>query len=301
MLASFITAANCIVVIVYILFRKIQRNTIPNWLLFNQAIVDLLIVAQSIMYAVTNMVSLYEHYDLYLTITSAFELYTCVLALGILLLSTSERFIALKTPLFHKKHITINKLLCATVFVWVIASLPSSFYLIHYLHFPNEIEVISNFWIIGPIMILAGIVIVIFILYFTFKVITNSFTQRTSSISLQTIQWVNGRNMAIINGQYKKQRRLFKLFVLLTVVYILSYIPGVILRVLHFFDVINHHMMEMGLEMAYIVYMSSALFNPILTLCMKDDFKNKMSCTIPKNENSQMGRRNLSGTLSTMT
>ena len=282
--------ATCILIIItYISFENVRKCAIPNWFLLNQALVDSLIAIESIMYTIPTISTLVDgNHGIYVNITTAIELYSVILALGVLILITADRFIALCFPFFHRNQVTIQRVVSITVMWWFIALAPSVFYVLHYhYHGDDDRSTLDTFFMVGSSLILAGILLVLLFLYFTYRSIRRSHVRRISSDALRTTQWSSRRNHIIISEQQQKQRRLFKLFLLISVVYIISYIPGVVIRVVNYTGVVGNTMRDIELEVAFIVYMCSALFNPILTLSIKDDFKKKMSCRTKKRKTSR--------------
>ena len=77
--------------------------------------------------------------------------------------------------------------------------------------------------------------------------------------------------------EQRKQSKMMRIFISMATVYSLSYLPNATIDVLHRFSALSFHNDDfshyLSTTIAFMLYIASALFDPILTLLLKDDFK----------------------------
>ena len=73
-------------------------------------------------------------------------------------------------------------------------------------------------------------------------------------------------------GMHKKEMRVTTLFIALFVAFVLTYLPALIINILEFSGMQDGTEYEFISDAIILIYFSNSVFNPILTICLKEDF-----------------------------
>lgn len=287
---SGMTCANLVVIALYLSMKREQKK-ISNYLLLSQSITDL-------------YNALMMWYDLIITLThikhTALELvkitmleYSFTLSLGTLLLGALERYLAITKPYYHKRNITMIRIVYSTVAVWVFSLVPPSILLalMKYtiMNF-NSDRVIMYSFVFDAVM-LGMIIFVVTILILTLSTARASCREKTTKLTRHhKCPQRNQRNKSTRSPSFKKRLRLVVIFMIMMVLYIVTFLPLTIGRVLYdtgtvknlpFFDNM------VIIIVCHTLYKSSALFNPFLTLCLKEDYRRTFTNLFKPNRRSR--------------
>ena len=271
--SSFITLSflfNFTVLLVFICFPSSQRTKIPNIALFVQSMSDMLLTITMTLYITT--INPFTHSGIvlpgyYLTTFYFFYEYTKFLSFSMLLLLTAERFLAIKLPFYHYTHITINKYIVAVFFVFILSSILAILYTIYIIPSGNyhsfRIYNITMSSIFITIVTIINTLLLIF--YYTIK----------KSIDMR-IQQQEERTNTTNTQERKKNFRIFVIVLTMSTVYTITYTPMVVYEL---FNISLRYSTSIRLILLYtfnLLYFSSALVNPLLTLFFKVDFRNTL-------------------------
>ena len=275
--ATIITLSNSLVILLYVRFnktsgRKSRKGKISNYLLLNQALTDLYIG-----FTVWYDIAFSQHSDnnaVFLMKYAMLE-YSLTLSLTTLLLGALERYLAITRPFVHKSYVTFERLVCATSTVWCFSLLTPltllslmNFNAVLYLNHPH---VVMYSYVFDCLMFLC-ICFSCAILLLTFKAANSSCTLRRKIGGTQGNARLREQSM-LINKQ--KKIRLVVIFICMMIGYILTFLPLMIGRLLYDAGVIRSLSMDEEILLVTLIYFykSSAILNPFLTMCRKDDYR----------------------------
>ena len=192
-----IVSANSIVIFVYMQMKNL-RKTITNFLLFNQALIDLFNgIILSGLTIVTFFSAQYvtnKTLDFWMAFTNALVFnYSIALNLGSLIIISSERYCSIAKPLFHRKVIDKHAIKKAVVFIWCISILSTPGELLHCF---SRLEVYYKaFFILMFSLVLFGMVSVSGILIASFIIAKYELTKdiRKTSNSSQVTLYIENK------------------------------------------------------------------------------------------------------------
>ena len=267
--------ANGTVIVVYLVMKRLHKKTTPNFMLFNQAIVDVIIALYALLSTLPNYFNTWmqeRHYNIARIILGDYSIF---LALGILVLSSGERSLAIHKPFLHFRNITLCRIFFCILVVWILSFIPCAvliFYTKPEGHIAtNEFYIIYGSFRVG--FVIVGIITVLVVLCFCYRSVRKSIrdSQRTSSLKKR----IKSEDENLLDEENKKELRYITLLIVMSIVYALSYLPMGIFSIvrsvasesLSFFEMLVIEIV------VFILYVISAVVDPIFTLFIKDDFK----------------------------
>ena len=279
-----IVSLNCLVILIFAFMSKL-RSKIPNYLLFIQASVDLCYGIKITLDLIPAYQSTYElAMNRYYNITKTFlgDMITYI-AIGNLIMTSVERYIALHKPLYHRRSVTRCKIICGTVILVIMSTIPSGVFA--YMNDPIRISHFDNsllgFYIFDNSLIIGGIIVVLTVLIMTYYTIHQSVKTKVADAksNLDTNLTKSRHYLNTILAEHKKDSRVIRLFLTIALVYMVTYLPTCI------FNIITK--CGGGQDMTYIsllrlqislfaLHCAPAVFNPMLTIVLKHDFQDPM-------------------------
>ena len=255
---------------------KKKKDKIPNYLMFAQATVDFY---QAAVAWYETIVDAQDEEDPYvhkmseITCTMLFE-YSLALCLLTLLLASIERYLSIAKPFFHKKFVTKTRTVYGSLCVWVV-SLMAPFSLICAAGFDsrklNSSSVILYSYVFDAILFTV-IIVIITTLALSLKIGNDSMNAGIRNQQQCRLK----RTGESVHRMMRKKVRLAIIFSIMMSVFLVSFLPFAIGRLLYDAGLLrNLSMSQQGkiLATCHIVYKSSSLFNPLLTLTLKDDYR----------------------------
>ena len=256
---SFSIILNGMVIIAFLKMRKTLRKKPPNVYLVNQAFADLFSVVPHLLITFIYLGSKTEERQKYYKI--AF-LFSSIIRIGSVMLTTTGRFIAIKYPLHHLRFATKYRVYLSISIIWVISAIPSLICLL--------VSDFRNVYYILIVTTFASLLMFIFmifaILFVTFKTIRSSINRRVLDISSMPR---TERNKERLKVEQQKENRVINILLFMVTAYAITIFPCIILVLLasHYSEVIR------WARVAYYIFMLSLIIDPLLTVFMKDDFK----------------------------
>ena len=208
----------------------------------------------------------------YTVTTTALGQSSVFLALGNLLLTSTERFLALHKPFLHRRRVTMRKIIITTVGMWIFSFGPTIIYLTSQSDplVPHEDLELPWRAVRMPI-VLSGVLIVLLILTLTYRTIMKSIGEAPKRSTGQA-----GRgNLDMLLEAHRKDSRMMKIFLSMATIYVISYLPQAIVELLLWAHVrlANEFHQYLLQNVVFCLYICSAFFNPMLTLALKDDYR----------------------------
>ena len=233
---------NIIICYAYLKNATLRKKN-PNLLLFNQAIVDLVNV---MIYGLPNVIILIVTFDtdtlgmsnttLIVTAASSYFLFTII---------AIERFVSLYKPIWHRVHVTKRRLMLPIAISWFLSVLLSVLknYVPHsgYMYFLLAIMVILQ---------ISTSVLHIWTFVIAYRAVYSRPTD-SNNLDIQT----------------KKELRVVILFVIMYLIFVLGSEP------LQWVVVYEIHFYSLRSQTLFTVYMLPSLLNPLLVLCLKEEFR----------------------------
>ena len=285
MQATVITCANTLLVVIYLMFRPLQRKN-GNYLLLCQALADLYIGALLWFEIVAfNWASNKHRHILHVVYTGMLE-YSFVVCMGTLLVSALERYVSITRSVYHKQNITVNRLQRVTMLLWVVALIPVMC-LLGVMQFDmkqaNSSSVKRYSYLFDAFVLLIITVIA--------SVLWKSLRHANSINKNNSFQRDTEDYMDLSNAKSKvliKDTRLVKLFIATMAIFILTYIPIFIGRLIYDtggLDNLSYIEHVVLVNTCHVLYKFSAICNPVMSLLVKKDYRDKIrSCLLRKRE-----------------
>lgn len=269
------TCANLLVIGLYFRMKR-ERQKISNNLLLSQAVTDLynaimMWYEMIINFAVTEQTPL--KYALELVKIAMLE-YSFTVSLGTLLLGALERYLAITNPYYHKQKVTLMRIMYSTFAVWFLSLIPPCILLAlmncNIANF-NKSGVIIYSFAFDAVMI-AVIIFVVTMLLLSLTTARAACSDQAKLTRHQGNQPPRKRK----STTFRKKLRLVVIFLIMMVLYIITFLPLTIGRVL--FDVgmvknLSSFDRLVMIIVCHTLYKSSALFNPFLTIFLKEDYR----------------------------
>ena len=132
-------------------------------------------------------------------------------SIGNLIITSLERFIALRHPLLHLRSVTRDKVICATLVLLLVSTIPVSVYVVLNPN-PSQREQINNaligFYIFDNSLIIVGILTVQTLLFLTYLTIRKSVQKKLQEVKTLTHKQ-NSRYLSSTIVQEGKNRESF--------------------------------------------------------------------------------------------
>lgn len=194
--------------------------------------------------------------------------YSQFLAIGVLLLITVERFLSIKFPLQHRTRVTTNRILGTSAFVFLLPCIPPAVFIALNSHYA-PLKVTPYFITTGTVCF-AMLLLVYCLLLESYRVVRNM-------IYSQIGEDVRQNGIARQKKQQKMNKRVVAILSSMAVIYTLTFLPMIVLRfgysVMGFTDLYKTLVTVMT---TLFVYLSSTLWNPLITLFFKEDYRREM-------------------------
>ena len=237
--------------------RPSLRKKIPSILLFNQSIADLFNSAiYGVTYVVLTMFSIKTSFERSFKVTTyiwslfmGITLHCSVLLYGVI---SFERFLSICFPLWHRVHLRKRHIWFSIALVWIVSVIITTPILIGFFLLKGLYMIFIVCYSLMSVVVF--IIIILFII---------TFVKASPSINTQPPQANPGNNM-------KKQIRLTMVFFIMFMAFTIVYIPLIAI----FID-INSSPNARGVRsmIMHSLLLLTSLFNPVLTLCFKREFR----------------------------
>ena len=286
--ATGVTCFNIMIIYAYVTMGGLRRK-MGNYLLFVQSFADmyigLLMWFELILDYMRSSVYLIQLSLIYI---GSLE-YSVALSLGTLTLCSFERLLYIRNPSVHESGRILRRMVFATIFLWsfsLIAPLTLLGLMRYKLRYYNSTRVIVYSCIFDAFCIaIVGLVVVI--LSVALRNIKKEIGEKMDSLAPrnQLSLYDNGNQYFIIQ-QLRKDLRLVKMFILMIFTYVITYLPHMIGRLLYDVGALRHvssyHHVVL-INICHVLYKTSAFINPILTIVMKDDFRDSLRKSLHRN------------------
>ena len=268
----------------YIMMSKKNKRKIPNLMFSMQALVDLFVALS----AITAHFFFHEDHATNYSIHVAFHLlfgYTMFLAPSFLLLSSTERFLAMVFPLHHRTVVSKDRMAFTILFIFVVNMFPSVVF-VSYVNFARINPTWNKFLITTGIIQLVEIAIVYVLLSVTHITIKNNIKRNITRLQLyfsskkehsNPVCYVRSslsRHRNSIELEKKKDLRITRIHFIMCTVYALTFLPSPCNFLYRGFSS-EYTMTNAAIENTFaLLYYISAVINPVITIACIDDFKN---------------------------
>ena len=266
--------ANGAVVVIYLSMKRSQKALVPNFMLLNQAIIDIITTVFAMLSTLPNFFDSWKEKKYYNVITLVCGDYSIFLSLGILMLISAERSLALHQPFLHFRIISLCKMFLSVILLWILSFIPCAvmvlFMKVDDHVATNEFYVIYASFRVGVVIV--GITATLVVLFISSRTVRKSIRDSKRLYSLS--KRLKDEDAIRDAENNRKEMRLITLLVIMSTVYATFYLPmgvfsivrNIASKSLSFFEMV---VMEIGL---FILYISSAAVQPMLILFVKDDF-----------------------------
>lgn len=290
---------------VYLKMKRNQFGRVSNYALFHQSLVDLAVGLVFLLHelSVYNIaIGMREvNFDIFSSgwfftytftrfVGKSFTVLLCVLTL---LMNTSDRFMAIYNPLKHRKFSSLRRMVLCTFGVWLAAFLLPLSYIIKYKSCLFDLELKCDasdryyFTIAKYVLALIGVFVVQAFLYKTYKTIQLSLTKITEFDTLNLSENCNNndnKNTAVRTAtnnndqqlqtlSLQSERRSFNILLRMSLTYIVTFIPMSVMEIIHNKYDVKADEFKIAYDCSQLLYISSAIINPLLTLTMRHSFK----------------------------
>ena len=262
---------NFAVTFLFIHFPSTHRAKIPNIMFFIQSISDILVtISMTLRVIINNPLSLnYVVTEYFEMLAMFFYRYVMFLPVAVLLLITVERFVAIKHPLEHHVYITTRKIVIAVIFTFILSSLPPIVYITCILYQQRGISISLKYNLTMGSISLIIIIVVYTLLLKAYMTIKKSIDTRIRLQEARTDQ----RTRQMIIQEKKKNRRIFIILIVMCAVYTVTFLPTITYDIYIAF-ITDFKFIYYILDVSFVlVYFSSALINPLITIFFKEDYK----------------------------
>lgn len=271
---------NCAVMVVYGLIGR-KRKKIPNFLLFNQAIVDIVIAMYALMSTLPNYMrelqcidlpcgSASKHYRITILVLGQYSVFV---SLGVLMLTCGERFLALNKPFYHRRVVSKFKMTIAIIVIWLLSFIPCPFYISFTEGKLNDLRFPAIYGGTRVCLVFVGIIIIFLILFLTFRTVQKSIREGIIRSPLNCGEQGIERKEIFLHSEHKKEIKMIKIFTGMAAVYTISYLPMATFFTIKQFTEMPHFQSAVAEIVVFMMYISSAFLNPCLTLTLKEDYK----------------------------
>lgn len=272
-LGTSITITNLIIVGIYCFTRKIRTKT-ANLLLCNQAIVDIFNGA------VAGGITIFSDYAPDVVKQGIYQ-FSIALSLHTVVLISIERYIFILKPLYHRTSVTKGKIMMSVIISWALSLVWIPLRLIHYQKSRLDWESYVYFIAVSDCVIFLMMASVGCLHVLTYRAVKKFIMSR-----LDDMINVNKRKSILFkrNIKYKhhlKEMRVSKIFISMFVAFICTYLPVFVTGIVYiaggFQSVKVSDYKYFSLDLLFYLY--NSLFNPIVTLAFKEDYrKNFRKC-----------------------
>ena len=275
------TCANTLVITFYMMVKKCRRK-LSNFLLQMQAMTDLYNTIMVWLDIAISMCSSHEYsVQATLALISTWMLeYSFILSLGTLMLASFERYIAIRKPYYHRTKITKIGVKYCMFAVWIASLIPPTILLslMRFDYMNYDINHVITYSFVFDAVMLSMIICVVTSLLLTLMTAKSSIgNNELIELSERQRYRDEEKNMLIRQNSNRKKVRLVVIFLCMMTAYIVTFLPMVISRLMYDTGVVSKHLSQYQIavlvSVCHTLYESSALFNPLLTLFFKEDYR----------------------------
>lgn len=251
---------NSIFLLAYLMLGKPQNQMVKSICLLNQSLSDLSIIVPLIMQLViTDKIWRYVY---------PIALYTIYIRIGSLIINTLHSFIVVNVPKDHFKLITRYRLYFAIIVSWTISVIPAvkcSVILTDHIIFKDNILWYYTVVESGVIFIIAFVIIFVILLK-SFKV-----KKASAESCVEVKEDAKEKEQLETTVEYKsnEERRLVKMMSFIDLFHAFTLIPYMVGGII---VLIVPGQANYILSITYLVYASSAVINPLLTMIYNNEF-----------------------------
>ena len=294
LLALSITILNSCVLLAYKRMHFNQKST-SNYLLSTTALADLYIGMITWFEVVVHSTSRDTNHVVHAVYKGVLE-YSYTLSLANLFICALERYSSVCLATYHRCHVTKSRVMIGTLIVWLLSAIPPVI-LLTLSFFTSgvgvEREVMTWYSFIFDGVMLVLICSSVSIVLVTLKSARNLIRPKQQTIHQDTTQRL------VTDVQQRKEFRLVLIFVMMITAYVITYLPVTVGRILYDVGGLRHLNRFEGvvmLSLCQALYKSSALFNPVLTFTLRDDFRNVLITSVFNiKQRRRMSRRTSDG------
>ena len=257
--------------------KKEQKHKIPNFLLAAQASVDLFIGIQTVMDELAfhgEGMIIDKTLEVCMNIFAGYSIFLAVFTLFV---SSMERYMATKVPLFHRTRVTRRRMIYATITIWFVALIPASLPIVYYHDFNENKHSRKQLILIDTSIIFTTMFFLYVVLLLTFRGIKVSMRKREFELQASTYDEIRCTKLHHI--EHQRMIHIFKIFLSMVCVYAVTFLPLAITDLLNIFvyekekDYNPTNAVSIAHIVSYMIYISGSIYNPLITLMMKDNFK----------------------------
>lgn len=262
---------NGIVMLTFIKMKHKKKKKTSNILLLNQSFADAVLIIPTFMHVLLQ--TRFNSWKIAISYKLSFS-YTSFISISSIMLTTLDRFMALKYPVFHKVHVTKTKVSFAIVVVWAVCVVPALV--------ENSFRYNLNYMVFPMIMfsiLFSFVSIILFLLFSTFKSIRQSNTARSVFMRSGT------------DSTPTRDNKMVKILFAMALSYSVTIVPYIAVNFLDLQD--NELIEEYELDISYIVYTLSGCIDPLLTIYIKNDFTETKCFKLPKIHCYSMDQKDL--------
>ena len=261
LICTSIFCLNITVITLYILKKNLQKKA-PNFMLCHLSIIG---TFNGITF---NVVLLIHYNNLFhivhptgMRLLQLLGLYTVNLTVTSLLFMALERYIAITKPEFYRSLLSRCSMLVFAITLWILPALTLALYLIGDFHI-----------VVFTFIVLFECIAIVLLLYRSFIIVRDIIKEKVEEAKRAR----NLNSIYFIKQNQKRDRRFVKILIGMVVMFILLFLPWATVSLIYnFFQSIRRNStFTMLANYSVVLYLCNALVNPILTLTLKDDYRN---------------------------
>lgn len=274
---------NSSVIFIFLRMLAYQRHKRSNIIFLWQAVTDLIVTIAM----VVDVIFYSSFYNSILMPPQFFVVwwfffgYSQILAINTLLLITIERLMAIRYPLHHRFYSTRTKTASALCTTYSISTIPAIVYTTYiwplFMTFYDKFHFLAMQYVI----IISTLSLMILIVIFVFLIVSYSSIRKSIQKRIrQHYRYVsiNKQIKRFIRREQIKHRRIIRILIIVCTIYSVTYLPLTIYRICYYplYDVIPESLHMVLYNSFVLLYFSSALLNPIVTLCFNLDYRKRL-------------------------
>lgn len=239
-----------------------------------QAVVDIVVAVTAAMTCLFFHPNLFEYnFGMHATFHFLFG-YLLFLAPGFLLLTSGERFLAIRFPLRHRRYLNKSKLYLSIQLTFVINTIPSVVF-VCYVNFSQLNPVWNHFLITTGLIQFLEIITVYALLVMTHRTIKNSINEHITQLELLSTTDSRDTTSAqnIVTIERERDLRITRILFTTCTLYAVTFVPiptSFLIRGISGYFTRPHAIIE---NIAVILFFFSAWINPIITLSFIEDYR----------------------------
>ena len=264
---------NLIVISAYYHKRSLQKKN-KNMLLLNQAFADMVnmicYLLPKLLYMIYQVIT-HKKMMTYAKITFSMLHLTASSSIGLFTVISVEMFLSLYMPFWHRSNVLTRHLWRAVVFVWSLALLLTIVPIIILFRYDDESKGLKE---LANYEFYVGLSVGVFIMVVTMLFALN-FIKAFKSIRSNPIRAAQDQRGQRDHIRNKKEFRVTLIFLAMFVIFLLTFLPAVYAEMTKFCPIF-HSVCTQTFNCTFIV---ASVFNPLLVLCLKKEFRWKATST----------------------